>query len=109
VSQVKSSPALFLRCRTVAHVVGAPIVSASATYRQYDLLLGSQPTPKACALCTISGSCVYWTLLRKFRGKRLRGRARCVVPGVSAAVAIAAWLGRALAVGVRTPLGGLDV
>jgi len=33
--------------------------------------------------------------------KGLRGRARCVVPCVSAAVAIAAWLGRALAVGVR--------
>jgi len=32
-----------------------------------------------------------------------------VVPGVSAAVAIAAWLERALAVGVRTLLGGLDV
>jgi len=40
---------------------------------------------------------------------RLRGRARCVVPGVSAAVAIAAWLARALAVGVRTLLDGLDV
>jgi len=32
-----------------------------------------------------------------------------MVPGVSAAVAIAAWLGRALAVGVRKLLGGLDV
>ena len=31
-----------------------------------------------------------------------------MVPGVSAAVAIAAWLGRALAVGVRKLLGGLD-
>jgi len=31
------------------------------------------------------------------------------VPGVSAAVAIAAWLGYALAVGVRRLLGGLDV
>jgi len=41
--------------------------------------------------------------------KGLRGRARCVVPGVSAAVAIAAWLGRALAVGVRKLLHGLDV
>ena len=41
--------------------------------------------------------------------KGLQGRARCVVPGVSAAVAIAAWLGRALAVGVRILLGGLDV
>jgi len=39
----------------------------------------------------------------------LGGRARCVFPRVSAAVAIAAWLGRALAVGVRKPLGGLDV
>jgi len=36
---------------------------------------------------------------------------RCVVPGVSAAVAVAvaAWLGRALAVGARKLLGGLDV
>ena len=39
----------------------------------------------------------------------LRGRAWCVVPGLSAAVAIAAWLGRALAVGVRRLLGWLDV
>jgi len=41
--------------------------------------------------------------------KGLRGCARCVVPGVSAAVATAAWLGRAFAVGVRKLLGGLDV
>jgi len=41
--------------------------------------------------------------------KGLRGRARCVVSGVSAAVAIAAWLGRALAVGVRKLLGGIEV
>ena len=41
--------------------------------------------------------------------KGLRGCARCVVPGVSAAVAIATWLGRALAVGVRKLLGGLNV
>ena len=40
--------------------------------------------------------------------KGLRGRARCVVPGVSAALAIAAWLGRALAVGVRKLLRKLD-
>jgi len=32
-----------------------------------------------------------------------------VAPGVSAAVAIAAWLGRALAVGVKKDLGGIDV
>jgi len=43
------------------------------------------------------------------RENGLRGRARCVVPGVSAAVAIATWLGRALAVGARKLLGGLDV
>jgi len=41
--------------------------------------------------------------------KGLRGRARCVVPDVSADVAIAAWLGRALAVVVRKLMGGLDV
>jgi len=43
------------------------------------------------------------------RGKGPRGRAGCVVPGVSAAVAIAAWLGRALAVGLRKLVGGLEV
>ena len=39
----------------------------------------------------------------------LRGRAQCVVPGVSAAVAISAWSGRVLAVGVRKLLRGLNV
>jgi len=43
-----------------------------------------------------------------FSSAALRGRARCVLSGTSAAVAIAAWLGRALAVGVRKILGGLD-
>jgi len=39
----------------------------------------------------------------------LRGRARCVAPRASADVASAAWSGRALAVGVKKDLGGLDV
>jgi len=43
------------------------------------------------------------------KGKGLRGRARCVVPSVSAAVGIAAELGRALAVGVTKLFGRLDV
>jgi len=37
------------------------------------------------------------------------GRVRCVAPRASANVASAAWSGRALAVGVKTELGGLDV
>jgi len=41
--------------------------------------------------------------------KGLRGRARSVVPDVTAAAVIAAWLGRALAVGMRKLLGGPDV
>jgi len=40
---------------------------------------------------------------------RLRGRARCVALRASADVASAAWSGRALAVGVKKYLGGLDV
>jgi len=56
------------------------------------------------------GYCVGVLLFTSFGcEKRLRGRAQCMVPGVSAAVAIAAWLGHALAVGVRTLSGGLDV
>jgi len=50
-----------------------------------------------------------WQYTKRLCEEELRGRARCVAPGVSAAVAIAAWLGRALAVGVRNILGGVDV
>ena len=70
-------------------------------------------------LCRVSNW--WWRIERGGRGWRtawfkqgymrlgLRGHARYVAPRASADVASAAWSGRALAVGVKKDLGGLDV
>jgi len=73
-----------------------------------------QPSPsgitscRVCACVSVSGVLFSVGVCVCVR-EGLRGRARCVAPRASADVASAAWSGRALAVGVKKDLGGLDV